>query len=140
MSNENYVLEISLNFNHKEIVHWNKVFKIAWQCYSCLFDEINPIIKQYKAKKDLNLKELKLREYDLHSRITKYKRNYEQYLDINTCQKIATQISTWISKCCFWNWKWLTKKKEFQFTSIEWKTNTTGIRVIKRKMKLLFQL
>ena len=94
MPNGNYTLEISLNFNHKEIVHWNKVFKIAWQCYSCLFDEIQPIIKQHKSKKTLNLKELKLREYDLHSRIVKYKKNYEQYLTISTCQKIATQIYT----------------------------------------------
>ena len=80
MPNENYILEISLNFNHKEIAHWNKIFKIAWQCYSCLYDEINPIIKQHKAKKNLNLKELQLREYDLHSRIVKYKKNYESYL------------------------------------------------------------
>ena len=133
MPNGNYVLEISLNFNHKEIVHWNKVFEIAWQCYSCLFDEINPIIKQHAKEKFLNLKELKLREYDLHSRIVKYKKNYESYLWIQICQKIATQISAWISKYCFWNWKWLTKKKKFQFTSIEWKTNRTGLRVIKRK-------
>ena len=131
MSNENYVLEFSLNFEHKEITHWNKIFKIAWQCYSCLFDEIQPIFKN--NKQNLNLKKLKLREYDLHSRIVKYKKNYESYLWIQICQKIATQISTWISNYCFWNWKEITKKREFQFTSIEWKTNTTGIRVIKRK-------
>ena len=136
MSNENYVLEFSLNFEHKEIVHWNKIFKIAWQCYSCLFDEIYPIFKS--NKKFLNLKELKLREYDLHSRIVKYKKNCEKFLDINTCQKIATQISTWISNYCFWNWKEITKKKEFQFTSIEWKTNKTVIRVIKRKWDYYF--
>jgi hypothetical protein len=92
MSNENYTLEILLNFNHKEITHWNKIFKIAWQCYSCLFDEVQPIIKHHKANKTLNLKELKLSEYDLHSRIVKYKKNYEQHLDISTCQKIASQI------------------------------------------------
>jgi hypothetical protein len=90
MSNENYVLEFSLNFENKEITHWNKIFKIAWQCYSCLFDEVYPIFKE--NKKNLNLKELKLREYDLHNRIIKYKKNYEIFLDINTCQKIATQI------------------------------------------------
>ena len=133
MSNENYVLEFSLNFENKEITHWNKIFKIAWQCYSCLFDEIQPILKGHSKDKFLNLKELKLREYDLHSRIVKYKKNYEKFLDITNCQKIATQISTWISKYCFWNWKEITKKKEFQFTSIEWKKNTTGLRVIKRK-------
>ena len=138
MSNENYTLEIALNFNHKEITHWNKVFKIAWQCYSCLFDEVQPIFKEHAKDKFLNLKELKLREYDLHSRIAKYKRNYESYLWIQICQKIATQISAWISKYCFWNWKWLTKKKEFQFTSIEWKTNTTGLRVIKKKWSYYF--
>ena len=138
MSNENYVLEISLNFEHKEITHWNKIFKIAWQCYSCLFDEINPILKEHYKDKFLNLKELKLREYDLHSRIIKYKKNYEIFLDINTCQKIAAQLYVWISKYCFWNWKEITKKKEFQFTSIEWKKNTTGLRVIKRKWDYYF--
>ena len=136
MSNENYVLEISLNFEHTEITHWNKIFKIAWQCYSNLFDEVYPIFKE--NKNNLNLKELKLREYDLHSRIIKYKKNYESFLDINTCQKIATQIYSWISKYYFWNWKEITKKKEFQFTSIEWKKNTTGIRVIKRKWNYYF--
>ena len=136
MSNENYVLEFSLNFEHKEVLKWNKIFKIAWQCYSSLFDEIYPIFK--KNKKNLNLKELKLREYDLHKRIVKYKKNCEKFLDINTCQKIATQIYTWISKYCFWNWKEITKKKEFQFTSIEWKTNTTWLRVIKRKWDYYF--
>ena len=138
MSNENYVLEFSLNFEHKEITHWNKIFKIAWQCYSCLFDEIQPILKEHSKDKFLNLKELKLREYDLHSRIVKYKKNYETYLWIHICQKIATQISTWISNYCFWNWKEITKKKEFQFTSIEWKTNATGIRVIKIKWDYYF--
>lgn len=78
MSNENYVLEFSLNFEHKEATHWNKIFKIAWQCYSCLFDEIYPIFKN--NKQNLNLKELKLREYDLHKRILKYKKNYETHL------------------------------------------------------------
>lgn len=77
MSNENYVLEFSLNFEHKEIAHWNKIFKIAWQCYSCLFDEIQPILKEHSKDKFLNLKELKLRKYDLHSRIVKYKKNYK---------------------------------------------------------------
>ena len=94
MSNENYVLEISLNFEYKEITHWNKIFKIAWQCYSCLFDEIYPIFKEFSKEKFLNLKELQLREYDLHKRIVKYKKNCENFLDINTCQKIATQIYT----------------------------------------------
>ena len=137
MSNENYVLEFSLNFDHKEITHWNKIFKIAWQCYSCLFDEIYPIFKN--NKQNLNLKKLQLREYDLHKRIVKYKRNYENFLDINTCQKIATQIYTWISNYCFWGWKEITKKKEFQFNTIEGKTNRTGLRVVKRKSDYYFR-
>ena len=141
MSKENYILEISLNFNNKEIAHWNKVFKIAWQCYSCLFDEIQPIIEQHKAKKTLNLKALKLREYDLHSRITKYKRNYEQHLDINTCQKIATQVFRGVQFVTFKKWKSLSKKKLFQFNSIEWKTNTFWLRckLINNKPFLIYK-
>ena len=128
MSNENSILEFSLNFNHKEITYWNKIFKIAWQSYSCLFDEINPIIEQNKANKSLNLKELKLREYDLHKRITKYKKNYEQHLYISTCQKIASQIYKWVYFVTFKEGKSLTKKKLYQFNSIEWKKNDTWIR------------
>lgn len=133
MSKGIFVLEVSLNLTHKEITHWNKVFKIAWQCYSCLFDEINPIVERHKPTKTLTLKEIQLREYDLHKRIAKYKRNYEQYLDINTCQKIASQIAKSISTYYFWDWKKITKKKEFQFKSIEWKNNRSGIKVVKRK-------
>lgn len=129
MSKENYnILEISLNFNHKEITHWNKIFKIAWQSYSCLFDEIQPIVEHHKANKILNLKELKLREYDLHSRIVKYKKNYEQHLDITVCQKIASQIYKWVYFVTFKKWKSLAKKKLYQFNSIEWKKNTSWLR------------
>ena len=126
--NEYHILEIALNFEYKEITHWNKIFKIAWQCYSCLFDEINPILEQHKANKTLNLKELKLREYDLHSRIVKYKRNYEQHLDISACQKIASQIYKWVHFVTFKKWKSLSKKKLHQFNSIEWKSNAYWLR------------
>ena len=138
MSNENYVLEFSLNFEHKEITHWNKIFKIAWQCYSCLFDEIQPILKEHSKDKFLNLKELQLREYDLHKRIVKYKKNYEKFLDITNCQKIATQLYQWVNFIVSNRWKTLNQKQWFQFNSIEWKKNTTGIRVIKRKWDYYF--
>ena len=138
MSNENYVLEFSLNFNHKEITHWNKVFKIAWQCYSCLFDEIQPILKEHSKDKFLNLKELKLRKYDLHNRIVKYKKNYESYLWIHICQKIAAQLYKWVNFIASNRWKVLHKKQWFQFTSIEWQNNETGIRVIKIKWDYYF--
>ena len=138
MSNENYVLEISLNFEHKEITHWNKIFKIAWQCYSCLFDEIQPILKDHSKDKFLNLKELKLRKYDLHNRIVKYKKNYESYLWIHICQKIAAQLYKWVNFIASNRWKVLHKKQWFQFTSIEWQSNATGIRVIKIKWDYYF--
>ena len=138
MSNENYVLEFSLNFEHKEITHWNKIFKIAWQCYSCLFDEIQPILKEHSKDKFLNLKELKLRKYDLHSRIVKYKKNYESYLWIHICQKIAAQLYKWVNFIASNRWKVLHKKQWFQFTSIEWQSNATGIRVIKIKWDYYF--
>ena len=126
--NDYHILEIALDFTYKEVLKWNKIFKIAWQCYSCLFDEINPIVEQHKTNKSLNLKELKLREYDLHSRIVKYKRNYEQHLDINTCQKIATQVFRGVQFVTFKKWKSLTKKKLYQFNSIEWKSNAFWLR------------
>ena len=136
--NEYHILEIALNFEHKEITHWNKIFKIAWQCYSCLFDEIQPILKEHSKEKFLNLKELKLREYDLHSRVVKYKKNYEEYLWIHICQKIATQLYKWVNFIASNRWKTLNKKQWFQFTSIEWQNNATGIRVIKIKWDYYF--
>ena len=138
MPNGNYVLEISLNFEHTEITHWNKIFKVAWQCYSCLFDEIQPILKEHSKDKFLNLKELKLRKYDLHSRIVKYKKNYESYLWIHICQKIAAQLYKWVNFIASNRWKVLHKKQWFQFTSIEWQNNETGIRVIKIKWDYYF--
>ena len=138
MPNENYVLEFSLNFEHTEITHWNKIFKIAWQCYSCLFDEIQPILKKHSKDKFLNLKELKLRKYDLHNRIVKYKKNYESYLWIHICQKIAAQLYKWVNFIASNRWKVLHKKQWFQFTSIEWQNNETGIRVIKIKWDYYF--
>ena len=134
--NEYHILEIALDFNHKEVLKWNKIFKIAWQCYSCLFDEIYPIFQENKS--NLNLKQLQLRKYDLNKRILKYKRNYKNYLWIHICQKIATQIYSWISSYCFWNWKEITKKKVFQFNSIEWQNNATWLRVIKIKWNYYF--
>ena len=136
--NEYHILEIALNFEHKEITHWNKILKIAWQCYSCLFDEIQPILKEHAKDKFLNLKELKLRKYDLHSRIVKYKKNYESYLWIHICQKIATQLYKWVNFIASNRWKILHKKQWFQFTSIEWQNNATGIRVIKIKWDYYF--
>ena len=136
--NEYHILEIALDFEHKEVLKWNKIFKIAWQCYSCLFDEIQPIFKEHSKDKFLNLKELKLRKYDLHSRIVKYKKNYESYLWIHICQKIAAQLYKWVNFIASNRWKILHKKQWFQFTSIEWQNNATGLRVIKRKWDYYF--
>ena len=136
--NKYHILEIALDFNHKEVLKWNKIFKIAWQCYSCLFDEIQPILKEHSKEKFLNLKELQLREYDLHKRILKYKKNYETYLWIHICQKIATQLYNWVNIIASNRWKTLNKKQWFQFNSIEWKNNTTGVRCKKINWKYYF--
>ena len=58
MSNKNeyHILKLASNFNHKEITYWNKIFKIAWKCYSCLFDKINSIVENINQIKSQTFK------------------------------------------------------------------------------------
>ena len=136
--NEYHILEMELDFNYKEVLKWNKIFKIAWQCYSCLFDEIQPILKEHAKENFLNLKELQLREYDLHSRAKKYWKNYSYHIQSSIAQKIATQLYKWVNFIASNKWKTLNKKQWFQFNSIEWKANTTGTRCKKINWKYYF--
>ena len=131
----NFVILSRIYPNKQETQTINKIFKYAYHIYSQLFNEVNLIFQKHKEELKNNtrwekyklLKKLKINEYGIQERMKKHRRDYEQYVDSTIGQKIATQIYTWISKYCFWNWKWLTKKKHYQFTSIEWKSNEMGL-------------
>lgn len=131
----NFVILSRIYPNKKETQTINKVFKYAYHIYSQLFNEVNLIFQNYKEQLKNNkrwekyklLKKLKINEYWLQERMKKHRRNYEKYVDSTIWQKIASNLWKSIDKYCFWNWKWLTKKKYYQFTSIEWKSNTTGL-------------
>ena len=131
----NFVILSRIYPNKKETQTINKIFKYAYHIYSQLFNEVNLIFQNYKEELKNNkrwekyklLKKLKLNEYWLQERMKKHRRKYEKYVDSTIWQKIASNLWQSIDKYCFWNWKWLTKKKYYQFTSIEWKSNTTGL-------------
>ena len=131
----NFVILSRIYPNKKETQTINKIFKYAYHIYSQLFNEVNLIFQNYKEQLKNNkrwekyklLKKLKLNEYWLQERMKKHRRNYEKYVDSTIWQKIASNLWKSIDKYCFWNWKWLTKKKYYQFTSVEWKSNEMGL-------------
>ena len=131
----NFVILSRIYPNKKETQTINKIFKYAYHIYSQLFNEVNLIFQNYKEELKNNkrwekyelLKKLKINEYGIQERMKKHRKNYEKYVDSTIWQKIASNLWKSIDKYCFWNWKWLTKKKYYQFTSIEWKTNRTGL-------------
>ena len=131
----NFVISSRFYPNKKEIQTINKIFKYAYHIYSQLFNEVNLIFQNHKEELKNNkrwekyklLRKLKLNEYGIQERMKKHRRNYEQYVDSTIWQKIASHLWKSIYKYCFWNWRWLRKKKYYQFTSIEWKSNTTGL-------------
>ena len=121
--------------NKQETQTLNKIFKYAYHIYSQLFNEVNLIFQNHKEELKNNkrwekyklLKQLKLNEYWLQERMKKHRRRYEKNVDSTIGQKIASNLWKSIDKYCFWNWKWLRKKKYYQFTSIEWKSNEMGL-------------
>ena len=131
----NFVILSRIYPNKQETQTINKIFKYAYHIYSQLFNEVNLIFQNYKEELKNNkrwekyelLKKLKINEYGIQERMKKHRKNYEKYVDSTIWQKIASNLWKSIDKYCFWNWKWLTKKKYYQFTSIEWKTNRTGL-------------
>ena len=131
----NFVISSRIYPNKKETKTINKIFKYAYHVYSQLFNEVNLIFQKHKEQLKNNtrwekyklLKKLKINEYWLQERMKKHRRNYEKYVDSTIGQKIASHLWKSIDKYCSWNWRWLTKKKYYQFTSIEWKSNTTGL-------------
>lgn len=92
--------------------------------------------KQLKKELKLNielrnelLKEYKLSEYSLHNEVKTIQHYYKNNIDSFTAQKIATRVWTAFEKCLYGNGEKVHfKKYEEGLTSLEGKSNKTGIR------------
>lgn len=109
--------------------------------------EYKYIMKQYKriheghpkagvTKKDLanRLKEMRreyrLSEYDFHKDVKELQHCFCENIDSNTSQKIATNLWKAYGKVMFSDGKEIHFKKYGEFTSLEGKSNTSGIRLV----------
>lgn len=105
-------------------------------------ENIKEIYKKTMEKKELKkelklnielrnelLKEYKLSEYSLHNEVKTIQHYYKNNIDSFTAQKIATRVWTAFEKCLYGNGEKVHfKKHEEGLTSLEGKSNKTGIR------------
>ena len=108
-------------------IYWNLKSK------SSLTEEEDKELKSIKT----NLTELQraygLSEFQLHSFIAVSKRNFEKNIDINTAQTIASRVWKSISSNLFKDGKKCHFKKYGTLTSVEGKSNKSGILLRKKK-------
>ena len=108
-------------------IYWNLKSK------SSLTKEEDKELKSIKT----NLTELQraygLSEFQLHSFIAVSKRNFEKNIDINTAQTIASRVWKSISSNLFRDGKKCHFKKYGTLTSVEGKSNKSGILLRKKK-------
>jgi hypothetical protein len=90
----------------------------------------------YKAQKKIEI-HFGLSEYAVHDFVAPIKRHFEGVLDINTAQKIASRAWEAYQKKRFGNGKKVHFKKYGTMTSIEGKTNKSGITFRKEKGQYL---
>lgn len=155
---DSFILELKLQTSKEDLKFLDRVFYYS----SCLYNTmvkhaINQIsklqkdpqyqegIKLYKNKKTRSqAKEILnervsyygLSEYEFHAYIAVARKQYENYLNANTAQKIATAVWKGVEKILYSNGKKLHFKKYTDLFSIEGKSNKQGIRL--RGNKLCF--
>ena len=99
--------------------------------------ELKKLEKEFKyVKKELTdlQRTYGLSEFQLHEFIAVSKRNFERNIDINTAQAIASTVWKSISTNLFGNSKKCHFKKHGTLTSVEGKTNKSGIILRKKKI------
>ena len=84
-------------------------------------------LELYKKLLSSIRKSFSLSEYDLHSYVVKLQNTYSKHIDSNTSQKIATTVWKAVQDVLFKKGKKLHFKKFGQLTSLEGKTNSSGI-------------
>ena len=99
--------------------------------------ELKKLEKEFKSiKKELTdlQRTFGLSEFQLHDFISVSKRNFERNIDINTAQAIASTVWKSISSNLFRDGKKCHFKKHGTLTSVEGKTNKSGIILRKKKI------
>lgn len=149
----NFILELPLNSKSFELDVLNKRFRIAERMYNKLLSiavsRLNNLkknnkykyyLKLYSTTKDAKLKKeysfklyklrksFKLTEYDLQAFGVLLQRKYKKNIDSNTMQKLATAVYDSIKDNLFKKGKKVHFKKFNTLTSIEGKSNNTGIK------------
>ncbi|MEG1732538.1 MAG: transposase [Longicatena sp.] len=124
----------------------NILVKHARRCLSQLKQDkqYKSIIKNYSKNKTFQkgdktlLSDLRqhygLSEYQFHNYVKKQKHLFSNHIDINTAQKIATNVWQSVSNNLFKKGKFVHFNKLKDFSSVEGKTNTSGIRYNKQKV------
>ena len=159
MSKQNYTLELPLSTENYQLDILNKRFRVAEIMYNKLLSEaLNRLIqlrKNTKYKKYLNLyinskdkilkkeysKELtnirkvfKLTEYDLQAYGVKLQHKYKTHIDSNTMQKLASTVFKAIESILYKSGKKVHFKKYNTLSSVEGKSNKSGIRFKENKL------
>ena len=161
-SNNYFIIELKLNTNKNDLAILSKRFLLAEKMYNKTLKfaliqlkrmRENKIYKQtlnkYFEYKRLNDKDniklysdllnsirlsYSLSEYQLHSFIKVQQNMYKKHIDSNTSQKIATTVWKAIQDVLYNKGKKVHFKKYNTLTSLEGKTNKTGIRFIDNKL------
>lgn len=149
----NFILELPLNSKSFQLDILNKRFRIAELMYNKLLsialsrlinlkknNKYKYYLKLYSTTKEAKLKKeysfklynirksFKLTEYDLQAFGVLLQRKYKKNIDSNTMQKIATAVYDSIKDNLFKKGKKVHFKKFNTLTSIEGKSNNTGIK------------
>lgn len=160
-SKNNFIVELKLNTNNNSLAVLSKRFDIAERMYNVTLKfaikQINRMkenkdykyaFKKYLYYKTLNDKEnikfyanlladirldYSLSEYSLHSFIKKQQIMYKKHIDSFTAQKIASTVWIAVESVLFNEGKKLHFKKKGTISSLEGKSNNTGIRYLKDK-------
>lgn len=162
---DNYVIELKLNTNDRDIAILHKRFNIATGIYNKLVSFANKNLKRmqenktyqnnlnlyfyYKEKNDKKkLKEIanslnairksySLSEYQFHSFVKTQQNMYKEHIDSSTAQKIATTVWKGVESVLFDKGKYVHYKKFNTLLSLEGKSNSTGIRFKKKETIVL---
>lgn len=155
---DSFTLELKLQTSKEDLNFLDRVFYYGFRLYNTMvkhaIKQISKLqkdlqyqegIKLYKTKKTRSqAKEILnervsyygLSEYEFHTYIAVARKQYENYLDSSTVQKIATAVWRGVEKILYSNGKKLHFKKYIDLFSIEGKSNKAGIRL--RGNKLCF--
>ena len=150
-----FTLTLQLNTTHEDEQYLHKAFGIACRmqnvavkhvkhCINALernprYQELMELYKKdkkFSPKEKQELKDLRLSvglsEYQLHRYIAEQQHKYNKYIDSFTAQKIATRVWRATDSYLFKNGEMLHFKKRRFYTSVEGKSNSTGIRFVNR--------